>query len=91
MPLINCQINLSLTCSAEFAIVTLTVDNQIKTFVINDTKLFVCCGFISWRLCKIIAAIKKGFRRTINWNKYQSEPTLQGQNQYLNYLIDLSF
>ena len=47
MPLINCQINLSLTSSAEFTIVTLTVDNQITRFAINDTKLFVCCGFIS--------------------------------------------
>ena len=47
MPLINCKINLSLTSSAEFTIVTLTVDNQITRFSINDTKLFVCCGFIS--------------------------------------------
>ena len=40
---------------------------------------------------KLLRQLKKGFRRTINWNKYQSEPTLQGQNQYLNYLIYLSF
>ena len=40
---------------------------------------------------KLLRQLKKDFRRTINWNKYQSEPTLQGQNQYLNYLIYLSF
>ena len=27
----------------------------------------------------------------INWNKYQSEPTLQTRNRYLNYLINPSF
>ena len=33
--------------------------------------------------------LKIGFKRTINWNKYQSEPTLQALKQYLNYLIDI--
>ena len=35
--------------------------------------------------------LKTGFKRTINWNKYQSEPILQTRNRYLNYLIDPSF
>ena len=29
-----------------------------------------------------------GFKRTINWNKYQSKVTVQEQNRYLDYLID---
>ena len=35
--------------------------------------------------------LKTGFKRTINSNKYQSKPTLQTRNRYLNYLIDPSF
>ena len=36
--------------------------------------------------------IKSGFKRTINWNKYQSKITTQNaSNQYLDFLIDLSF
>ena len=34
--------------------------------------------------------LKTGFKRTIYWNKYQSEPTIQTRNRYLNYLIDPS-
>ena len=33
--------------------------------------------------------MKLGFKRTINWNKYQSK--IETQSQYLDYLIELSF
>ena len=37
--------------------------------------------------------LKSGFKRTINWNKYQSQSkvTIQESNPYLDYLIDPSF
>ena len=35
--------------------------------------------------------LRIGFKRTLDWNKSQSEPTLQTRNRYLNYLIDPSF
>ena len=35
--------------------------------------------------------MKSGFKRTINWNKYQSKATIQNRNQYLVDLIDPSF
>lgn len=35
--------------------------------------------------------LKSEFKRTINSNKYQPVSTVQAQNQYLNYLINLSF
>ena len=35
--------------------------------------------------------LKPGFKKTINWNKYQSKVTMQAPNQYLDYLIDSSF
>ena len=31
------------------------------------------------------------FKRTINWNKYQSKVTIERQSQYSDYLIDPSF
>ena len=34
--------------------------------------------------------LEPGFRRTINWNNYQSKATKQTQNQYLDYLVDPS-
>ena len=40
---------------------------------------------------KLLQQLKIGFKRTINWNKYQSEPKINTQNRYLNHLIDPSF
>ena len=41
MPLINCKINLILTCSTNCVIVSANVANQNATFAITDTKLYV--------------------------------------------------
>ena len=41
MPLINCEINLVLTWSANCVIVASNVANQNATFSITDTKLYV--------------------------------------------------
>ena len=35
--------------------------------------------------------LKSGFKRTINWNKYQQKYSSDRQNQYLNFLISASF
>ena len=40
---------------------------------------------------KLLQQLKSGFKRTIIWNKYQSKVSAHEQNQYLDYLIDLSF
>ena len=40
---------------------------------------------------KLLQQLKSGFKRTINWNKYQSKSELMGQNQYLNHLINPNF
>ena len=41
MPLIDCEINLSLTWSAYHFLVASTVSNELPTFTITDTKLYV--------------------------------------------------
>ena len=41
MPLINCEINLILTWSTNYVIVSANVANQNATFETTDTKLYV--------------------------------------------------
>ena len=41
LPLINCEVNLILTCSANCVIVSTNVANQNATFAITVTKLYV--------------------------------------------------
>ena len=36
----------------------------------------------------LLQQLKSGFKRTINWNKYQGDPKAYAQNRYLNHLVD---
>ena len=40
---------------------------------------------------KLLEQQKKGFKRTVKWNKYRSEMSNQTENDTLNYLIDPTF
>ena len=40
---------------------------------------------------KLLQQLKAGFKRTINWNKYQSKKSTKAQNRYLDFLISPSF
>ena len=40
---------------------------------------------------KLLQQLESGFKRTINWNKYQSKVTIERQNKYLYCLIDSIF
>ena len=40
---------------------------------------------------KLLEQLTSGFKRTIKWNKYTSQMTVQPQNNNLNYLIDPRF
>ena len=40
---------------------------------------------------KLLQQLKFGFKRTINWKKYQSDPKTYAQSRYLNDLVDPSF
>ena len=92
MPLINCEINLILTWSANCAIVSTNVANQNATFEITDTKLYVLVVTLSMQdNSKLLQQLKSGFKRVINWNKYLSKPELLRINPNLNYLVKLSF
>ena len=89
MPLINCEVNLILTWSSTCVI---TNSNDIGTFAITDTKLYVPVVTLSTQEnTKLLQQLKSGFKRVINWNKYLSKPELLAQNPNLNHLIEPSF
>ena len=91
MPLINCEINLDLNWSKNCIIVVTDVANQVITFSITDTKLSVVTVSTQDNAKLLEQFFKNGFKRTINWNKYQSKKSIERQNQYLDYLVDPSF
>ena len=62
------------------------------TFQITDTKLYVPVVTFSIENDKrLLEQLRKGFKKTVKWNKYRSEMTNQTQNNNLNYLIDPRF
>ena len=89
MPLINCEVNLILTWSSTCVI---TNSTDAGRFEITDTKLYVSVVTLSTQdNAKLLQQIKSGFKRTIDWNKYQSDPKTYAQNQYLSHLVDPRF
>ena len=89
MSLINCEINLLLTWSEKYV---LSNDTKATTFAITDAKRYAPIVTLSTQdNAKLLQQLKSGFKRTINWNKYQSRVSMQAPNPYLNYLIDPSF
>ena len=84
MSLINCEVNLILTYSLACVVNNPTGAGR---FEITDTKHYVPVVTLSTQdNAKLHQQLKSGFERSINWNKYQSDP-----KTYLNYLVDPSF
>ena len=89
MPLINCEFNLILTWSADCVISSVTGETK---FAIKDTKLYVPAVTLSIQdNAKMLQQLKSGFRRTINWKKYQSKVVIKIKEPYLGYEVDPSF
>ena len=92
VPLINCEVNLILTWSANCVLIYTNVANQNPTFEITETKLYVPVVTLSTQdNAKLLPQLKSGFKRTISWNKYLAKPELLAQNANLNHLIEPSF
>ena len=92
MLLINCEVNLILTWSADCVIIYTNVANQIPTFTITETNLYVPVATLSTQdNAKLLPQLKSGFKRTISWKKYLSKPELLAQNPNLNHLLEPSF
>ena len=92
MPLTNCEVNFILTWSSTCVPVSTNNANQVATFAITDTKLYVPVVTLSTQEnIKFLQQLKSGFKRLINWNKYLSKPELLAQNLNLNHLVEPSF
>ena len=89
MPLINCEVNLTLTWSKDCVITNSTGEGK---FAITETKLYVPVVTLSTKDNeKLLQQLKSGFKKTISWNKYESSINTFAQNRYLNYLVNPSF
>ena len=89
MPLINCEGNLILTCSKDCVVTNSEDEGKVA---IKESKLYVPVVTLSTQDdAKLLQQLKSGFKRTINWNKYESNIKTFAQNRYLNHLINPSF
>ena len=89
MPLFDCEINLILIWSQNC--VTYSTIRKTK-FAITDPKRYVPVVTLSTQdNTQLLQQLTSGFKRTINWKKYQSKVSKERQNQYLDFLIDPNF
>ena len=92
MLLINCEVELILTWSANCVIIYTDVANQNPTFTITETNLYVPVVTLSTQdNTKFLQQLKSDFKRTVSWNKHLSKPELLPQNPNLNHLVEPSF
>ena len=101
IPLINWEVELILTWCKNCILADISVNAGATpanvapsgaTFKTKGTKLYVLVVTLSKENdIKLLEQLKTGFKRTIKWNKYRSQMTIQPQNNNLNYLIDPAF
>ena len=79
--LINCETTLDLSWSKNCIIVATNVAAQATAFLITDTKLYVPVVTLSTLdNARLLEQLKSGFKRRINWNKYQTKVSTERQN-----------
>ena len=95
IPLTNCEVEIILTWTKNCVLADMTVANNPPTgleFQITDTKLYVPVVTLSKENdIKLLEKLKSGFKKTIKWNNYRSQMTIQNNNNNLNYLTDPTF
>ena len=70
MPLINCQVNLILAWSPTYVISSVIEETKFK---ITTTELYVPVVTLSTQdNAKLLQHLKSGFKKTIIWDKYES-------------------
>ena len=81
-----------MTWSRNCVIIYTNVDDQVPTFTIIETNLYVPIVTLSTQdNAKLLPELKSGFKKTISWNKYLAKPELLAQNPNLNNLIEPRF
>ena len=92
MALINFEVSLILTWSANCVLIFNTAIAQATTFSVTDTKLYVSVVTLSTEdNAKLFQQLKSGSKTTTSRNKYQSKVTIEVPNPYLDYLMGPSF
>ena len=92
MPLINCEVELIFNWSANCVMIYTNANNQVPTFTITETNLYVPMVTLSIQdKEKLLRQLKSGFKRKKSWNKHLGKPELLAQNENLDYLIEPSF
>ena len=90
MPLINCEVNLIFTWSANCVIIHTNIANQIPTFAITESIYVPVVTLSTQDNTKVLTQLKSGFKRAITWNRYLSKPKLLAENPNLNHLVEPS-
>ena len=89
MLLNDCEVNLILTWSSACVI---TNSTGAGTFRIDETKLYVPVVTLSTQdNAKLVQQLKFGFKRTVDWNKYQKKISTEDKKKYLDSLINPIF
>ena len=90
MPLINCEIELSLSWDPNCILTSL---DGAPTFAITDAKLDVPIVTLSIEdNARLSKPLSEGFKRSIYWNKYKVIPSkMCNQNHYIRELLDASY
>ena len=105
IPLINCEVSLTLNWSKNCVLTDMVTIAAIAdppvdeinvptnaTFKKTDIELYVpVVPLSSENDNKLLEQLKAGIKRTNKWNKYRSETSNQTKNNNLNYLIDPTF
>ena len=107
IPLVNCEVELILTLLKNCVLIDKStrdadynanphvskIDNpENSIFQVTDTKLYVPVVTLSKEnYIELLEQLKRGFKRTIKWDKYRSQMTSQPQNYNLNYSVDPTF
>ena len=81
-----------MTWSRNSVIISANILDQIPTFTIKETNLYVRVVTLSTQdNAKLFPQLKSRFKRTISWNKYLAKPELLAKNANFNHLTEPSF
>ena len=73
MPLINCEVTRILNWYKKCVISSNVLEPEERTFAMNNTKLYVSVvTLLIQGNSKLFEQFKSGFKRTTNWDKYNS-------------------
>ena len=84
MQLINCEVNLILHGHPPVFFLLQMEKQNLKLYVLDIT-------LSTQDNVKLLQQLRSGYKRTINWSKYESNIKTFAQNRYLNHLINPSF